>query len=144
MVLHTDPVDQHGTDLPAVVKALCPYPVAFSDKKLSTQQLNWLYNIADVTCNPSSAEGFGLSHMESLMAGTPTIATVIGGLQDQMGFKVNGEELNVNHLTENIPSNSTGKLSKEHGEWTYPLWPQMNLQGSPQTPYIYDLSLIHI
>jgi glycosyltransferase involved in cell wall biosynthesis len=138
LVLHTDPVDQHGTDLPALVRALCPYPVAFSDKKLEERQLNWLYNIADVVCNPSSAEGFGLSHMEAMMSGTPTIATVIGGLQDQMGFKVDGEEFNVKHLTADIPSNSTGKISKEHGEWVYPLWPQLNLQGSPLTPYIYD------
>ena len=94
--------------------------------------------MADVTCNPSSAEGFGLSHMESLMAGTPTIATVLGGLQDQMGFKVNGEEFKVEHLTEELPSNSTGEISTDHGEWTLPLWPQMNLQGSPATPYIYD------
>ena len=100
--------------------------------------LNYMYNIADVTCNPSSAEGFGLSHMESLMAGTPTIATVLGGLQDQMGFKVNGEEFNVKHLNAKIPSNSTGEISVEHGIWTLPLWPQLNLQGSPQTPYIYD------
>jgi len=138
LMLHTDVVDQHGTDLPAVVNALCPFPVAFSNKKISLQQLNYMYNVADVCCNPSSAEGFGLSHMESVMAGTPTIATVVGGLQDQLGFKVDGEELSVKHFTTDVPSNSTGKISKEHGEWTYPLWPQMNLQGSPTTPYIYD------
>ena len=45
-----------------------------------------MYNIADVMCNPSSAEGFGLTHMEAIMSGTPTIASVIGGLQDQMGI----------------------------------------------------------
>ena len=138
LILHTDAVDQHGTDLPAVVKALCPYPVAFSEQKLPPNHLNYLYNLADVVCNPSSAEGFGLTHMEGMMAGTPTIATVVGGLQDQMGFKVNDRELSVNDFTTDIPSNSTGKISKIHGEWTYPLWPQMNLQGSPLTPYIYD------
>ena len=30
------------------------------------------------------------------------------------------------------------RISKEHGEWTYPLWPNQSLQGSPPTPYIYD------
>ena len=138
LILHTDAVDQHGTDLPALVNALCPYPVAFSNQKLDVVQLNYLYNSCDVVCNPSSAEGFGLSHMEGMMTGTPTIATVVGGLQDQLGFKVNGEELSVDHFTADIPSNSTGKISKEHGDWTYPLWPQLNLQGSPPTPYIYD------
>ena len=138
LILHTDPVDQHGTDLPALVDALCPHPVAFSSSKLDPENLNLLYNCSDVMCNPSSAEGFGLSHMEGMMAGLPTIATVVGGLQDQMGFRVNGEDITVDNFTAEIPSNSTGKISTEHGEWTYPLWPQMNLQGSPLTPYIYD------
>jgi len=138
LILHTDPVDQHGTDLPALVNALCPFPVAFSAQKLEPSQLNYLYNCADVICNPSSAEGFGLSHMEGIMSGTPTIATVVGGLQDQMGFKVNGKDVSLDDFTEDNPSNSTGNISKDHGEWTYPLWPQMNLQGSPATPYIYD------
>ena len=138
LVLHTDPVDNAGTDLPAVTNALCDYKVAFSNNKLDSKQLNYLYNCADVTCNPSSAEGFGLSHMESMMAGTPTIATVIGGLQDQMGFKVNGKDTTVDNFTAEMPSNSTGDMSTDHGSWTYPLWPQMNLQGSPLTPYIYD------
>ena len=139
ILLHTDPVDQHGTDLYAVAKKIAPnVEVIFSNQKLSPVDLNKLYNIADVTCNPSSAEGFGLSHMESLMAGTPTIATVLGGLQDQMGFLVDGKELTVEHFTEENPSNSTGKISKDYGKWVYPLWPQVALQGSPMTPYIYD------
>tara|TARA_Y100001972_G_scaffold18773_1_gene21474 strand:+ start:24017 stop:25420 length:1404 start_codon:yes stop_codon:yes gene_type:complete len=138
LVLHTDPVDQAGTDLPAVTNALCDYKVAFSNNKLDMKQLNFLYNCADVTCNPSSAEGFGLSHMESIMTGTPTIATVVGGLQDQMGFQVDGRDLSFEDFTVETPSNSTGDISAEHGSWTWPLWPQMNLQGSPLTPYIYD------
>ena len=142
LILHTDPVDQHGTDLPELVNKLCPFPVAFSAQKLDPIQLNYLYNCADVMCNPSSAEGFGLSHMEGMMAGLPTIATVIGGLQDQMGFTVVGEDgdrdITTDDFTAELPSNSTGRISKQHGEWTYPLWPQLNLQGSPLTPYIYD------
>jgi len=139
LLMHTDAVDPNGTDLPAVMRALSPkYDVRFSTQKMDEKFLNYLYNVVDVTCNPSSAEGFGLSHMESLMAGTPTITSVIGGLQDQMGFKVNGEEFSVKHLSADMPSNSTGEISTEHGEWTLPLWPQLNLQGSPATPYIYD------
>ena len=139
LLMHTDVVDEHGTDLFVVAKRLYPnMNVIFSTQKLTFEQLNTMYNIADVTCNPSSAEGFGLSHMESLMAGTPTISTVVGGLQDQQGWKVNGEELSTNHFTADTPSNSTGKISKEHGKWTYPLWPNPSLQGSPPTPYIYD------
>ena len=140
LLMHTDVVDQAGTDLLATKEALCKeYDVIFSNTKLPPHELNYLYNIADVTCNPSSAEGFGLSHMESLMAGTPTIATVVGGLQDQMGFITgDGEPFSVKDLTADIPSNSTGEISRDWGKWVYPLWPQMNLQGSPMTPYIYD------
>jgi glycosyltransferase involved in cell wall biosynthesis len=140
LLMHTDVVDQAGTDLLATKNALCPdYDILFSNQKLPVQELNYIYNIADVTCNPSSAEGFGLSHMESIMAGTPTIATVVGGLQDQMGFVTeDGEPFDVKHLTEETPSNSCGDISTDFGKWTYPLWPQMNLQGSPMTPYIYD------
>jgi glycosyltransferase involved in cell wall biosynthesis len=139
LILHTDPVDENGTDLPKVAQTIAPNRnIIFSNSKMPAEQLNYLYNIADVVCQPSSAEGFGLSHMEAMMTATPTIATVIGGLQDQMGFKVDGNELNTNHFTGETPSNSTGLISKEHGEWVYPLWPNLSLQGSPPTPYIYD------
>jgi len=139
LVLHTDIVDQAGTDLKAVAQKLASESnVIFSNGKLETLQMNYLYNIADVICNPSSAEGFGLSHMEGIMSGLPTIASVIGGLQDQMGFTINDRPMDLQDFTAEIPSNSTGKISKEHGEWVYPLWPQVALQGSPATPYIYD------
>jgi len=139
LVLHTDIVDQAGTDLRAVAHRLAgDSNIIFSNGKLEPHQLNYLYNIIDVMCNPSSAEGFGLTHMEAMMSGTPTIASVIGGLQDQMGFTINDRPMGIEDFTEKIPSNSTGKISKEHGEWVYPLWPQVTLQGSPATPYIYD------
>jgi len=150
LLLHTDPVDNNGTDLPAVVNALDPtMNVIFSNQKLPHQALNYMYNMADVVCNPSSAEGFGLSHMEAMMSGTPTIATVVGGLQDQMGFRtmksVEGIEgaaemqyITTDDFTADVPSNSTGMMTEEHGPWTYPLWPNPSLQGSPMTPYIYD------
>ena len=97
-----------------------------------------MYNISSLTCQPSSAEGFGLSVCESLMSGTPIMATVIGGLQDQMGFmKDDGTYLTVKDYSDEFPSNSNCKYTK-HGEWAFPLWPQLTLQGSPATPYIYD------
>jgi glycosyltransferase involved in cell wall biosynthesis len=140
IILHTDPVDNNGTDLPVVANALDPdMKVIFSTQKLPVSALNRLYNVADVVCNPSSAEGFGLSHMEAMMSGTPTIATVVGGLQDQMGFKnKEGEFITIKDFTAEVPSNSTGMMTEEHGPWTYPLWPNQSIQGSPTTPYIYD------
>ena len=48
-----------------------------------------LFNMADCTNNISDAEGFGLSTFESLSSGTPIIATMTGGLQEQV---TDGEE----------------------------------------------------
>jgi glycosyltransferase involved in cell wall biosynthesis len=96
LVMHTQRVDDNGTDLPKVVADLCPnINVVFDDRKWSEVQLNQLYNIADVTLNISSAEGFGLASAESIVAGTPIIVNVTGGLQDQCGFrwKDSGEQL---------------------------------------------------
>ncbi len=139
LMYHTDPVDNNGTDLPAVKANIAPEcHVLFSSQKVDDKYMNYFYNMCDIIACPSSAEGFGLSHMEAMMSGTPTITSVIGGLQDQMGFKVNGKDITVDDFTAEKPSNSTGEISTDHGEWTLPLWPQLNLQGSPATPYIYD------
>ena len=89
LVMHTTPVDQNGTDLHAVREAICDpdyVNVFFSSNKLTTTQMNWLYNLADVSMLISSNEGWGLSLTESMMAGTPIIANVTGGMQDQMRF----------------------------------------------------------
>tara|TARA_R110001632_G_scaffold34121_1_gene87166 strand:- start:316 stop:1710 length:1395 start_codon:yes stop_codon:yes gene_type:complete len=138
-LLHTDPVDPNGTDLPAVARALCPdYKIGFSSAKIDSQSLNYFYNISDCGINTSSAEGFGLSCMETIMSATPVIVNTTGGLQDQCGFvKEDGSLVKETDFSEEWPSNSDGRY-KDHGEWAFPVWPQINLQGSPQTPYIYD------
>ena len=139
IILHTDPVDDAGTDLPAVSKNIMNgHNVIFSNKKLDSKHLNYLYNMADLGCNISSAEGFGLSCMESIMSGTPVLVNCIGGLQDQLGLtKDDGTPVTLEDYNTKWPSNSDGKY-KNHGEWSYVVWPQHNLQGSPMTPYIYD------
>ena len=94
LLMHTQPRDENGTDLPVVANVIAgDYKVYFSDKKLSPERLNALYNMADVTINMASNEGFGLGTCESLMAGTPIIVNVTGGLQDQCGFKLNDKFL---------------------------------------------------
>jgi glycosyltransferase involved in cell wall biosynthesis len=88
LMLKTAPVDNNGTDLLAIKDdILRDTNVVFVPHSLDQAHMNYLYNIADVTLNVSSAEGFGLSFAESIMAGTPTIANCIGGLQDQMRFE---------------------------------------------------------
>lgn len=137
MILHTELMQDAGTNLLAVKEALCPdYHIVFSPGKLTPQDMNLLYNVADVTVNASSNEGFGLSIAESIMAGTPVIATVTGGLQDQIGQTTDdGKEI---EFTADFGSNNTGKYRK-HGPWAYPVYPATRMiQGSIPTPYIFD------
>jgi glycosyltransferase involved in cell wall biosynthesis len=139
LVMHTQPIDQNGTDLVAVREAICDSEyvnVFFSSNKLSPAQMNQLYNLADVTMLISSNEGWGLSLTESMMAGTPIIANVTGGMQDQMRFvDENGEWYTP---SKKVPSNHMGTY-KEHGSWAKPVFPSnISLVGSVPTPYIHD------
>lgn len=86
LVMHTDPKDPHGQDLEAIISelGLVNGEVKFSMDKRNTQEMSILYNCADVTVCASDAEGFGLSCLESLACETPVIATLTGGLQDQV------------------------------------------------------------
>ena len=139
LVMHTAPVDTNGTDLRKVKEAICDpdyVNVFFSTQKLSTGQMNWMYNLADLTVLPSSNEGWGLSLTESMMAETMIAANVTGGMQDQMRF-VDNEGKWFEPDTE-IPSNHRGTY-KEHGEWAIPIFPSnIALLGSVPTPYIFD------
>ena len=140
LVLHTQKVDMNGTDLPKVVEALCgndpQYNIIFSEKRLSTPQMNYLYNCTDTQIQLTSNEGWGLSLTEALLVGNPIIANVTGGMQDQMRFVDNkGEWFTPN---KEVPSNHR-KTYTEHGEWAFPVFPtSISLQGSPPTPYIFD------
>lgn len=138
LLMHTDPVDNGGTDLNQVIEALFGFNsnVIISSNKLNVEDMNKLYNLADVTILPSSNEGWGLSLTESMMVGVPIIANVTGGMQDQMRFEdENGKWI---EFSEEFPSNHFGKY-KVCGEWALPVFPStMSLLGSPQTPYIFD------
>jgi len=139
MVMHTEIVSDHGTDLEAVRKVLFPkYPKAiyFSTNKLDNKQLNQLYNLADAQILLTSNEGWGLSLTEAILAGTVIIANVTGGMQDQMRFE--NEHGNWFTPSPKIPSNHTGRY-KNHGSWAFPVYPtNRSIQGSPKTPYIWD------
>ena len=143
LVMHTAPIDSNGTNLPEVVKQVCPdHDVIFSTKKLEDKQLNFLYNVADVQINMASNEGFGLGTAEAVMAGTPIIVNVTGGLQDQCGFKLNGKHITHKDYEEIMSLHDDRKWKNNseltHGEWVKPVWPSnRSLQGSIPTPYIF-------
>lgn len=135
LLLHTAPSDMAGTDLTQVHSKLMPQcNIIIIPDGYSPQQMNYLYNMVDVTAGVSSAQGYGLATAQSILAGTPIIATVTGGLQDQMRITKNNS-IYFNDIKQ--PSAQDGKI-EGHGSWVYPLIPQLSVQGSPPTPYIYD------
>ncbi|MBC8427902.1 MAG: glycosyltransferase [Candidatus Pelagibacter sp.] len=143
LVFHTQPSDDNGTDLRAVCKRMIPdYNVLFTydtyDRPFNDDEMNFLFNSADVYINMASNEGFGLGSCEALSVGTPIIVNVTGGLQDQCGFKKkDGKYITADEYIF-LGSNHKGEY-KEHGEWVKPIFPSnISLQGSPLTPYIFD------
>ena len=139
LVLHTERVNEHGTDLDAVIELLLngeQYNVIFTDARFDNGQMNMLYNSTDAQILLTSNEGWGLSLTEAILAGRPIIANVTGGMQDQMRF----EDENGNWYTPSpeIPSNHRGTY-KKHGKWAFPVYPtSRSIVGSPPTPYIFD------
>jgi len=139
LIMHTEAVSEHGTDLPAVIGALCNskiHNIKINTKKFNEKELNYLYNCSDAHMFMTDNEGWGLGLTESLTAGRMIIAPVQGGMQDQMRFE--DEKGNwINFSTEH-PSNTDGKY-KKCGEWAMPIFPKTrSVKGSPLTPYIFS------
>ena len=84
--MHTDPADQQGQDLQAILHELDALDgrIQISRNKVEASDLAVFYNMADCTINISDAEGFGLATLESLACGTPIIVNMTGGLQEQV------------------------------------------------------------
>jgi glycosyltransferase involved in cell wall biosynthesis len=138
LVLHTEIVSEHGTDLSAVIETLVPKDVnvIFTPGRLEPKAMNYLYNLADVQMLLTSNEGWGLSLTEALLTGTPIIANVTGGMQDQMRFEF--EDGTWIDFDAEFPSNHRGTY-KKHGKWAFPVYPSnISIVGSPPTPYIFD------
>ena len=137
-VLHTQVVDENGTDLEAVRELLLNedhHNIIFSNQVLDPKGMNMLYNCSDVQILLTNNEGWGLSLTEAILAGNPIIANVTGGMQDQMRFSKKGKWID---FDADFPSNHNGTI-KEHGEWAFPVYPtNRSIQGSPLTPYIWD------
>ena len=142
LIYHCAPIDDNGTDLPRQCRHLMPdYDVCFTHHKsgpFNDEEMNLIFNSADVYINLASNEGFGLGSCEALTVGTPIIVNTTGGLQDQCGFRDDeGNLLTAEDYIE-LGSNHRGKY-KTHGEWVKPVYPtSISLQGSVPTPYIWD------
>jgi glycosyltransferase involved in cell wall biosynthesis len=151
LIMHTAPKDQNGTDLFAVADKIAPgADIKFSTERVNQKELNYIYNIVDCTINIAGNEGFGLTTAESIMAGTPAIINVTGGLQDQCGFKWNVAPSNMNEQWEYLTADDYKEIGSlhnyrewedklTHGEWVKPVWPRVQtMVGSLPTPYIID------
>jgi hypothetical protein len=139
LLLHTELVSEHGTDLPAVQELLLngeQYNVVYTNQVFNNYQMNLLYNSTDCQIQLTSNEGWGLSLTEAMLASNPIIANVTGGMQDQMRFEF--EDGTWIDFDADFPSNHRGTI-KKHGEWAFPVYPtSRSIVGSPPTPYIYD------
>ena len=115
LIMHTEPKDVHGQDLEHIIEhlGLKDRQILLSTKKIPPENLGQLYSMVDCTINISDAEGFGLATLESLSCATPIIATMTGGLQEQV---TNGNE--------------------EFGIGLIPR--SKSVIGSQQVPYIYE------
>ena len=136
LVMHTDPRDGNGQDLYAIANHLGLIEgrnLLFSAEKIGPEQLSYFYNSADVSISTSDAEGFGLFTFESMACGTPIIATLTGGLQEQV--------LDLSTITyTDIKKRQTdlqGKcLETPYGIGMEPA--SKAIIGSQQVPYIYE------
>jgi glycosyltransferase involved in cell wall biosynthesis len=115
LIMHTEPKDPHGQDLEHIINhlGLDRRQVLLSTQKVPTEHLASMYNFVDCTINVSDAEGFGLATLESLSCGTPIIATMTGGLQEQI---TNGSDW--------------------YGVGLFPT--SKSIIGSQDVPYIYE------
>jgi glycosyltransferase involved in cell wall biosynthesis len=137
LLMHTAAGDQEGQDVHSVVRKLGVEDLLImSEARVTPEQLNVMYNCADVVLNISSNEGFGLGTLEALYAGTPIVVNMTGGLQFQAGdWWCDLEDFSdQDKLTKVARSRRSS-----HRWWGEPVFPAArNLVGSQQVPYIYD------
>jgi len=86
LLMHTEPHDPNGPNLEAMLGELelTNGEIIFSRNKVQPDALAAMYNMADCVINVSDAEGFGLATLEALSCETPIIASMTGGLQEQV------------------------------------------------------------
>ena len=137
LLMHTDPRDVNGQDLYAIISELglnTQGQVLLSTNKASVEQISAMYNMADCTISISDAEGFGLGLCESLSCETPVIATMTGGMQEQVSDMSN---LQISQEFVDKRNNTPERvLQLEHGIGIIPA--SSAVIGSQPIPYIYE------
>lgn len=113
LLLHTNPIGRNTSNLYEASDYINTLGnVKFSDSVVDDSTLAQMYNVADVTINIASNEGFGLSTIESLSCETPIIVNKTGGLNEQID----------NDNTWGIGISPSSRV----------------LNGSPSVPFLYE------
>ena len=156
LLMHTDPQDQHGQDLPHLIEHLGADDgqILISSNKVDAADLADMYNAADFTINISDAEGFGLATLESLSCGTPIIVNMTGGLQEQVtdgenwfGFGIEPASksiigsLEVPYIYEDrISQKDFSKTLKEAMKTRSKVYKKMSIQGREHVKKNYNFN----
>lgn len=138
LLMHTEVNDPNGQDLYAIAEKLGlnvedDKEFMVSSEKLSIENLSIIYSAADVTISVSDAEGFGLATFESLACETPIIATMTGGLQEQV---TNVKKISDKIVDRRNAKNAGKAVEYEHGIGLEPS--SRSVIGSQEVPYIYE------
>ncbi len=143
LFMHTQPGDPEGQDVLAVAKKFgCDANLVISENRIQPEVLNHFYNVADVTINIASNEGFGLSTLESLFSGTPILVHMTGGLQFQIGDWWDGlKRFNDQDALDEIARKRYPQGARWFGVPIFTA--SRSCTGSQQIPYIYDDRVNH-
>lgn len=144
LMMHTNVKDPEGQDVLAVAREFdIENNLIISENRIPPEELNWFYNVADVTINIASNEGFGLGTLESLFAGTPIIAHFTGGLQFQIGDWWEGRR-KFSWQSDMTATAEKMWRARKGNWWGVPVFPaSRSCTGSQDIPYIYDDRVSH-
>ena len=136
LLMHTDPLDPNGQNLYEIANKLDLVKdkrILFSTDKFPPLDLAYIYNAADACISVSDAEGFGLFTFESMACGTPIIATLTGGLQEQVS---DIKEVSHDEVKKRQKRKSGKIIETPYGIGLEPA--SKAVIGSQQVPYIYE------
>lgn len=144
LAMHTVVGDPEGQNIVEVARCFnVEKNLIISEDRVQPNILNMFYNACDCTINIANNEGFGLATLESLMAGTPIVVHMTGGLQFQIGDWWDGmtDFRNQDAMTDRAQA----MYRKGKGRWFgVPVFPaSRSCTGSQQIPYIYDDRVSH-
>lgn len=96
------------------INVLLEKHIIFSDKTLSFERINDLYNAADVYISPYLAEGFNLVPLEALAAGLPVIVPETGSTMEYISdLYNNGGEKLINYVKSRVQEYQNGLKQNE-------------------------------